>query len=262
MTIDFPFVYANGDSYSDENFHPTLKENTYVNYVSDFCNGFALNKAISGSCNRRIIRTTVHDMIAHRKINPHQKTIVLVGLSFELRGEIWLDQLVNTRAPEETQFRTHSFSVDLDWKEKLLLGRSISPPRVRGASVDKKFLTKYSEGRAYFYSPYAERINLLCDLIMLRSLLESLEIDFLVFQSPPAEPLEEDYLLDFFKNEISNDPRFLDLNSFSFIKWCRDNGFQTIENSGQDDVGHYYSDAHKAFAEQIIVPKLQELKIL
>ena len=47
--------------------------------------------------------------------------------------------------------------------------------------LDKKFHDMYSQGRAYFFSTYAERINLYADLVMLKTMLESLGIDFLIF---------------------------------------------------------------------------------
>ena len=35
--IDFPLIYCNGDSYSDENYYPALKGNTYANAVGQAC---------------------------------------------------------------------------------------------------------------------------------------------------------------------------------------------------------------------------------
>ena len=258
---DFPLIYCNGDSYSDENFHPSWHGNTYVNAVAKECGGFAMNKAISGSCNRRIIRTTVHDMIQQRQLNPQQQIIALIGLSFEMRSEIWNDKIMPT-ATEESQFVTHSFSSQLNWRQNLLAEKSIESQQQNKHQLDEKFFKKYSEGRAYFYSPYAERINLLCDLIMLRSLLESLQIDFLIFQSPPAEKLDSDHLLNFFKAQLESDPRIFDLESFSFCTWCAQQQFVPIDAPDRPDIAHYGPNAHWAFAEQVLIPRLKDLHIL
>jgi hypothetical protein len=260
--MDFPLIYCNGDSYTDETYHPTLRGNTYVNFVANELNGFAINAAISGSCNRRIIRTTLHDVITQRHLNPTQKIIALIGLSFELRSEIWIDDIENTRSAEESNFRTHTFSKQLNWRENLLADHSVDS--LNPHKQNEKFFKKFSEGRAFFFSPYAERINLLADLVMLRSLFESLNIEFLVFQSPRAEKLESDYLLDFFKKQIFDDERFIDFETFGFADWCHKQNFTTIDpiDMFPPAIAHYGPDAHEAFAKQIIIPKLQELSII
>jgi hypothetical protein len=258
--MDHPLIYCNGDSYSDDSFHPTLRNNTYVNFVASELNGFAINAAISGSCNRRIIRSTLHDVIQQRRLNPTQKIIALIGLSFELRSEFWIDNIENTQSAEESNFVTHAFSAQINWRENLLAGNNIdSSNRYK---QDEKFFKKFSEGRAFFFSPYAERINLLADLIMLRSLLESLSIEFLIFQSPMAEKLESEYLLDFFKKEIATDERFIDFETFGFPDWCHEQKFTPLDYFDRPTIGHYGPDAHKAFAEKILIPKLINLKII
>jgi len=257
--IDFPLIYCNGDSYSDQNFSASLTNQTYVNHVANYTNGFAINQAISGSCNRRIIRTTLHDMIQQRSLNPTQKIIALIGLSYEIRGELWADYITASK-PEESNFVTHTFSKQLNWRENLLSGQSMKTSNQ--FKFEKKFFNEYSRGRAYFYSPYAERINLLTDLIMLRSTLDFLKIDFLIFQSPKAEKLENDYLLDFFKTQISSDARFFDFENFAFLDWCVEQKFVPLDFLDRPNIGHYGPDAHKAFAEQILISKLQELSII
>lgn len=250
-----PLIYCNGDSYSDQNYKPDLNGNTYADIVGQYTGGFVFNRAKAGSCNRRILRTTVHDAIHQRQLNPTQKIIMLIGLSFELRGEVWIDNFEVTD-PAESNFKTHVFSSVNKWREKLLKNIAISPSR------NNKFEKYYDQGRAYYYSPYAERINLHTDLIMLRALLESLNIDFLIFQSPAAEKLESDYLLDFFRKQIKDDMRFFDFEQFGFCDWCYSKNFIPYDFLDQPTIGHYKPDAHRAFAEQILIPRLQQLKII
>lgn len=255
--LDFPFIYCNGDSYLDENYSLSLLlGKTCVDFVASHYNGFAMNKAISGSCNRRIIRTTVHDMIEFRKLNPTQPAVAIIGLSFEIRAELWIEELTNDRVAEETNFRTHVFSKQLNWRENLLSDKSMETPNKY--NLFEKYFDMYSKGRAYFYSPYAERINLLCDLVMLRSVLDSLNIKFLVFPTVTFELLGQDYLLDFFKNQLSNDQRFFNFEEFSFRDWCK----QQNKFTPLDKAYHYGPDAHQAFAQQVILPRIQELKFL
>lgn len=254
--MDFPLIYCNGDSYSNENYDPSLVGQAFANHVGQHYQGYVLNSSISGSNNRRIIRTTAHDLIQQRELNPTQEIIALICLSFELRGDLWVDEVIS-KAPAESQFVTHKFSDQNNWRENLLAGHNIDSSNQ--FDLPPKFFKQYSEGRAFFYSPYAERINLLCDLVMMRALLESLDIKFLVFQGPPAEPLESEYLKDFFQKQIAADPRFFDLETFGFVKWCACNKFVPLDMLDQPNIAHYGADAHRAFAEQVLIPKLTEL---
>lgn len=259
MSYTFPLIYCNGDSYSDENYKDFSKDNIYANFVGKYCNGFVLNRAISGSCNRRIIRSTVHDMILQRQLNPTQQIIALINLSFELKTELWADE-IPPHSPEESHFKSHQFSGQLTWREDLLKGISIRTQNTY--NLDKKFFDFYSKGRAFFYSPYAERINLLTDLVMFRSLMDSLNVNFLVFQGPKADKLQSDYLLDFFKQQLTGDDRFFDFEEFGFCDWCYENNFTPMDSIKRPYIGHYGPDAHQAFAEQVLIPKLKSLKFL
>jgi len=251
-----PLIYCNGDSYSNPEYHPSLKNKTYDHVVGEHLQGYTMNRAMSGSCNRRIIRTTVHDMIQQRRLNPQQKIIALIGFTFEIRSELWIDNQQAQR-PEESNFATHVFSEQLNWRENLLQGLSIGSDNP--SQLEKKFHKKYTEGRAYFYSPYAERINLLCDLTMLRSMLDQLDIDFLVFNCVKLEKLESDYLLDFFQEDVLADRRFIEFNDFGFCNWSNQKGFVPLDYLDRPGIGHYQADAHQAFAREILLPKIKEL---
>ena len=257
MTFDFPLIYCNGDSYSDDQCHPSVQGKTYGYQVGEVLNGFVISKSISGSCNRRIMRTSLHDLIEQRQSNPRQKIIALINLSFEIRDEIWIDTKVDDRPPEESHFRTHQFSRDLDWRDKLfknVLTTDLS--FTKKYSTSEKFLRKWSEGRAFFYSSYAERCNLLMDLVLFSNFLDSLSINYLIFQGPRAEKLESEHLIDFFKSQIRPD-RVFDLETFGFCDWCDQQGFQPLGKNEPRSTGHYGPDAHQAFAENVLLPRLQ-----
>jgi hypothetical protein len=235
-----------------------------VNFVAEHCHGFAMNKAMNGSSNRRIIRTTVHDMIHQRQLNPKQQIIALIQLSTDVRSEIWVDNKTNSTLPEESNLMSIQFASNLDWKQNLLQGLGIQnltfPYDEYGFS--KKYWNKLVEGLAYFHSGYAEYINLLCDLIMLQSLLNSLKVDFIFFSGPQLQKFEPDYLLDFFKNKICEDQRYIDIESFGFCSWCAEQKFIPLDVEQNPYIGHYGPNAHQAFAQQILIPKLKELNIL
>lgn len=261
--MDFPLIYCNGDSFSDERFHPSLVGKTYVNFVADCCHGFAINKAQNASSNRRIIRNTVHDMIQQRQLNPHQKIIALIQLTTSVRSEIWLDDKV-IESQEDSNFVQVQFANKPDWRERFLKGKGANPINspVSRHNISKKYWDKLTEGLAYFHNGYAEYINLQCDLIMLRALLESLNIDFIIFAGPQEQQFESSYLLEFFRNELQKDKRYIDFESFGFCAWSAEQNYIPIDSDPNPYIGHYGTDAHEAFAKQIIIPKLQELNIL
>lgn len=252
--MQHPLIYVNGCSYSDENYKkPGMLGKTYGHFYANMVNGYCLNKARSGSCNRRIIRTTVYDMIEQRQLNPTQPTIALIQLTFELRDELWMDDLDITLDACESNFRTHQFSGMLDWRQRLLNNKSIAD--LWSESDHKGYLKKWSEGRAFFYNAYAERINLLLDVVLLKNLLESMNINYLIFQGPTAEKLGSEHLKDFFLKEITN-PRILDFETFGFCMWCHEQGFLPIDENEPIGSGHYKPDAHRAFAEKFLVKVL------
>lgn len=252
MSADFPLIYCNGDSYSADS--PTLNKKTYSHIVGKHLNGFVINNSVAGSCNRRIIRTSVHDLVNERKLNPDQQIIALIGLSFELRSELW-NENKKAFAPAESNFENFHFTKEPNWRDMLLKGMDIALNKHRS---DQDFFDKVSQGRAYYYSPYAERANLLCDLLMFQSLMQQLNIKFLVFQSPMAEKLESEYLIDFFKSTL-NSKNFLDFETFGFVNWCNQQGFEPLDFKDRPEIGHYGIDAHRAFAEQILIPHLEKL---
>ena len=235
-----------------------MKNETYAHHVGAALNGYVINNAISGSCNRRIIRSACHDLLLQREHNPDQQIIALIGFSFELRDEIWVDNLIQDREPQESNFRTHQFSGELNWQQHLYQDKLV----VKNTKFfDKKYLQKWSEGRAYFYSPYAERINFLMDVLLFKTILEKHNIDYCMFQLPLAEKLNNEYLLDFFSSRICDD-RIFNFETFSFCEWCYANDFKPIDSNEPPNIGHYGPDAHKSFAECVLLPKLKELNII
>jgi hypothetical protein len=261
--MDFPLIYGNGCSFSSEMYHPSLVGKTYINFVADHYHGFAINKARNGSSNRRIIRNTVHDMLQQRQLNPHQKIIALIQFTTPVRSEIWLDDK-SGELEEESNFVQVQFANKPDWRERFLKGKGANPGNwpVDKYNLSKKYWDKLTEGLAYFHNGQAEYINLLCDLIMLRTLLDSLNIDFIIFSGPQEQQFELGYLLEFFRNQIQQDKRYIDFESFGFCAWCAEQQYIPLDPEPNPYIGHYGPDAHEAFAKQIIIPKLQELNIL
>ena len=263
MVMDFPLLYCNGSSYSSNDYHPLNNNAIYVNYVANKLNGFVLNKSFPGNWNRSIIRTSVHDLIHQRQLNPSQKIIAIIGLTIEMWSDIWLEDN-EPKSEELSNFQCHSFTTLQDWRERLVSNLDIlgfnKIFKKEKDTVFERFYTKYSEGRAYFYSPYAERINLFCDLLMFTSMCKKYNINYLIFQGDKAEKLEQEYLLDFFSKELYKDDRIFNWEEFGFIHWCRENNFEDLEPLNPK--GHFGPDVHEAFANRVLLPTLEKTKQL
>ena len=263
--MDTPLIYCNGDSYSSDKIYD-LQEATYDYVVGKSLNGYVINHAIPGSCNRRIIRVSVADLIHQRQLNKTQRIIALIGLSFELRSEVWNNDMFlvsddnrdsNIESTFESDFKSYQFSNKPDWLEQLKSGNSVHSHDTESLA-SPKFFDMLTKGNAFFYSPYAERINLYCDLIMFKSLMDQLNIEFLIFNSPPQETdMSADMLLDHFASEIYNDNRFIMFKEgFSLCSYLNDNGFEPFDFKDNPSIGHYKDDGHRYFAENILIPRL------
>lgn len=250
----WPVIYNCGDSYSDDSYQsPKLQDKVYCNYLAkELGNGFVMNNAKSGSCNRRIIRTSLHDLIQLREQNPDQQIIATIQLSFELRSELWYEDVPREQAVE-SNFHKYQFTGDINWKDKLMRGLSIN-------KSENKFIQAYTKGYAYFYSPYAQRIQLYTDLVMFLSVCDQYKIDALIFQGPYTEKLRKEYLMDFFKDRL--DKRVIPVEEFQFCVWCGQRKFKTLDRELWTGINHYGSDAHEEFAKIVLIPKLKELKYI
>jgi hypothetical protein len=267
LTDSFPLVYCNGDSYSNNNYHESLRKSTYDFIVADALNGFNINNAVSGSCNRRIIRTSVADLVEQREINPSQRIIALIGLTFDMRFEFWnekflktpLHQINDTNSVFEGDFLSLQFTTMPNWFSVLRKGIRIQKlPKNTDINFKKKFFDMLNNVTAFFFNPSAEVINLFCDLIMFRALLDTLNIEFLIFNCAPTDVTYTDNaLIEHFSKIVFKDSRFIKFNEgFSFCSYLADKKFVPLDSVHNPSIGHFGSDAHEHFAKTILLPRL------
>ena len=251
-----PLIYCNGCSYSNNKYHPSLNNSTYADVIGRGYGGFVINRAVNGSCNRRIIRTSLLDLLEQRRLNADQPIFAILGLSFDLRKETWNE----TASPEfanESNFVSYNFTSEQDWKTRLFSKQDLDPQSQ--TNLDPKWFGKLSEAQAYFHSPLAERINTFADLIMLHSILKDHQVSLLVFQAPPVERIENEHVLDQLRTQIDT-PNFLELETLSFTRWCWEQGYSNLEQkTGVTDCGHPDAAGHRAFAKQVLIPRLEHV---
>lgn len=254
--MDFPLIYCNGDSHSDPNFYyPAMVGHTYADYVGAHCNGFVINKSKSGSCNRRIIRTAVHDLMVQRQANPGQPIMALIAFAQEHQDEFWVDGRT-PNDPPESNFVGHSLITSLDHAQIFQDDEVVLRFDDQESRIARDLVQDWSRGNSGLYNAYARRIDFLHDLLMLTGLLERLQVQAVCFQITPRERLVSEYLIDFYKSNI-NSATVFDLETFGFATWCSQQGFEPLLDHESPDLAHYGADAHQAFANDVLIPKLQ-----
>jgi len=218
-------IYINGDSYSEK-----LSYKTYGDYLQDRLHQSVINRAKSGSSNRRIFRTTVRDIL--ELINSGQTDITaIIGLSFIERTEIWkCNKLIEENYGNFTPLRPTD-------------------------ELYKKWLP--------FQSYQGELLNLFFDLVSLTSFLKLHNINYVIFPSGPIHYVEyfdvsKNYSK-FFYDVIKNDPSILPLFDFCMAKHISNAGFVPVDFDKYGSFGHAGSEGHAWFAEWLIDNYLNNL---
>jgi len=190
----------------------------------------------------------LYECIQQLKNNPKQRTIVLVEITFDLRKELWISSHNAPIAAADSNFYSVQLAKTADWWQQRFKKSFDKLDDIDQLnSLDKKYLKKWQQAEQYFYSPYAENINLIMDLINFTSFMKLHNIEYLIFRGNPAEPLEDEHVLDTFGNQLADDNNIFDLFNFSFTKWCVDNNYQPIDFVDQPYIGHPSLEAHNAF---------------
>jgi len=267
--LKFPLIIANGTSqlshkwYSDALNVSEDDIKLCSDQVAEELGGFCASRTLIGSSNRRIIRSTLYACIEQKKLNPEQKTIVILELALDLRKEIWLDRETTLDA-SEGNFKSVQLARDTAWwslsRNRARINNNDLIPGIMGEKLDsteQRYLNKWQQGEMFFYSPYAETINTLADLIMLTSFLKLNNIDYLIYRANPVEQFTTSHLLDSFRNQIDNDPGIIDIFNFSFTGWCIEQKYRPVDFIDRPELGHPSLEAHQAFGK-LLTQKLKE----
>jgi hypothetical protein len=180
-----------------------------------------------------------------------------------MRKEIWLERDEESLA-SEANFKSVQLARNTNWWN-ISRNQSRVAKEDRAILVDttltsteEKYLEKWQQGEMFFYSSYAENINLLTDITMLTGFFQQHNIDYLIYRSSPVEQFEPAHLLDFFKQHLSKDPGIIDLYNFSFTGWAIDQGYQPLDSHDRPEMGHPNLEAHANFGNMLI-QKLREV---
>lgn len=238
-------VYSNSCSFGAPQEHAVYSE-----IVARALNSKLINDGAPGSCNRRIIRSSVRSLIDIRK-NYVGPMTALIGLSFISRTELWQPHLPNLDNDGDFHSITNSAIQKLNWSNGLN-----STQHDVGEYADNEVKDYYKQWLIHF-SKEAEVTNLLTDVIMLDSFAKLIDTNILIFcncQTLPALP-EVDVSAPFIaslKEYTDSKSNIIDLWNFSFAEFALEQGFLPKDQERYGLTGHPGELAHQTFGKFLL----------
>lgn len=222
-------LYANSDSYGVE----ANGGKVYANFLGEmFDCDLIVNNGLSGSCNDRIIRTTLRDLIQLRETHKQEEITAVICLGSMIRHEWW--DLSQPPVDKDGHFRSF---------------------QIHGAMNDKSSpYYRYAMEWYRVWDDEAQQTNLFRNLVMLTAWLRSYKIKYLIFAGNELTYKKiayDDVFVKPFSQIIFNDPGIMNLNEFSFVKTCLNAGFVPYDHEKWQNFGHHSEPAHEYFAKYI-----------
>lgn len=247
----FDTIYSNSCSFGA----PDQGHKVYADHIAEKFNAKLINQGVAGSCNRRIIRSSLRDLIDLHETS--QNILMLIGLSFVSRTELWQTDL----PPLNNDGHFHPIIIDhqkISWKEKGLIDTIV--PNV--SDYARLPIKEYYKQWLIHLSLESEVTNLLTDLIMLTGWAKSKNIKYLVYcntNTLPGEPqvgLTSPFIANLFQT-VLNDKHIIDLWNFSFKDYALSCKFIPKDYNIYGEHGHPNAEAHQSFAH-LLLDKLSQ----
>lgn len=239
-------VYSNSCSFGEaEQGHLV-----YSDYVAEHYRATCVNRGLSGSCNRRIIRTSLRDLIELKKQDSN--IIALLGLTFPSRTELWQPWLPATGS--DGHF--HSIEINhnkIDWSVKGLINTVV--PDVHRLADER--VQEYYKNWLDHYHPESAVTELLTDVIMFTGWCQQNQIKYCVFSNVDLLPGNDvvgytSPFLSTLQEQILADKNIIDPWQFSFGTYALENGFRPKDYKRYRQHGHPGGDAHEFFSQYLI----------
>jgi hypothetical protein len=233
-------IYSNSCSFGA----PNQKHKVYADHVAEQLRGALVNDGQPNSCNRRIIRTSLREL---DKIKNEENIIVLLGLSFVSRTELW--QLDLPANDNDGHFNPITIDYEqINWKDHGLINTIV--PNIH--TYARLTVKDYYKNWLLHYHPESEVTNLLTDLIMFTGWCRSYNIKYLIFSNVDVLPDENQvgYTSPFISSlhkTINEDKNILDLWRFSFKDYAFSHNLKPMDYELYGEHGHPSEEAHTLF---------------
>lgn len=243
-------VYSNSCSFGAPNQgHPI-----YPDYVADEYSATLINRGKEGSCNRRIIRSSLRDLT---ELKDSDDVIALIGLSFVSRTELWQPWI------DAVDTDGHFFPMIVDhkkinWSIKGLIDTVV--PDIHKLADSR--IQEYYKNWLLHYHPESAITDLLTDIIMFCGWADSKNIKYLIFSNVDVLPgidkvgYDSPFIQSLQKEIISN-KNIIDPWNFSFGGYSLSQGLMPKDYQLYNTHGHPGDKAHKLFGE-FLLEKLKQ----
>jgi hypothetical protein len=237
-------VYSNSCSFGV----PT-RQPVYANWVADHFNAKLVNKGKVGSCNRRIIRTSVRDLLDLKK--QHDEILCLIGLTFISRTELWQPNI----PADSNDGNFHSISVDFkkfSWVNGLI---DTWVPDIHLHAPTE--IAEYYKQWLLHMNKEAIITELATDIIMFLNFCQNQNIKLLMWSNTqiwPAEPevAVNDMFLQSLCQTIVDHNAIINPWQFSFKDYALQHGYRPFDEDIFGDDGHPDGQAHKFFTQYLL----------
>jgi hypothetical protein len=246
------FLYHNKVLYSNScSFGAAGQQHAvYSDHVAKNLDARLINQGKSGSCNRRILRTSLRDLIEIKK--QHTNVTALIGLSFISRTELWQPWLpANDNDGHFSSIKVNDKKTN--WSNQGLIDTVV--PNIY-ESVDHRIKDYYKQWLIHF-NPESELTNLLTDLIMFSSWAKLNKIQYKIFSNVDKLPSEDKVgynspFVSSLRHCVESDPDIIDLWNFSFGGYALELGLKPRDFNVYGIHGHPGGLAHEKFAEFLV----------
>lgn len=240
-------VYSNSCSFG----LPPLSQPAYSDLIAKNLSATAINRGRPGSCNRRIIRSSLRDLI-ELKQESNSRILALIGLSYFFRTELWQPNIPAI----DNDGNFHPISINQ--------AHVIKTNNYYSGDIDDAYNNTESSVRDYYRqwllheSKEALITDLITDIIMFINWCSVNDISCLVWNNAVPWPgLPEVNCKDIFLKSLSQNllahPSIIDPWNFSFIDWAKSLGHVPYDANIHGEHGHPDHLAHNDLAEHLLI---------
>jgi len=247
-------VYANGCSFG----LPIGEEKiSYSRIIANDFNAQLISKHRAGSGNRRLIRTSLRDLIDLKK-QTNEKILALIGLSFFFRTELWQP---NLPATDNDGHFSPVFTVPPPIKSKDQYYTRNIDEVYQNTNVDVRDWYKQWVLWQNKESLLTEQLS---DIIMFSSFCQQHNIEYLIWNNAdlwPSKPDVDrnDIFIKSFADYALTHTKLIDPWEFAFLPWALAQGLEPIDKEYYSEYGHPGPEAHKRLAN-FLLTKIEELR--
>jgi hypothetical protein len=226
----------------------------YSDHVARKFSATLINRGLGGSCNRRIIRSSLRDLI---ELEDKSNVVALIGLTFISRTELWQPWLT----PKTNDGHFFTIKTDhkkINWGVSGLIDTFIPDMH---QYTDHRIQDYYKNWLLHYY-PEAVMTDLLADIIMFCGWADQQRIKYVIFSNVDVLPGSDKvgYTSPFIQSlqqQILNNKNIINPWEFSFGTFALAQGLQPKDYAVYKNHGHPGAKAHKLFSE-ILINHLQK----